>query len=61
MSIKWRNIGTEKPAPFQRCLTKMKHGIIEGTWLEDEECFEGYYFRDITWMSAWWVPIEEIE
>lgn len=61
MSINWRNMKTEKPAPFQRCLTRMNNGIIEGTWLENEDCFDGYYFRYIQWEAQWWVPIEEVE
>ena len=60
MIIKWRDIETEKPAPFQQCLTKMKHGIIEGTRLEDEDSFEGYYFRNLQWGTRWRVPIEEV-
>lgn len=60
MSINWIELNDKKPVEGQRCLTKMKHGIIEGTWNEKDEVFEGYYWRDMEWWASAWAPIEEI-
>jgi hypothetical protein len=59
MSLKWISIRDRKPANEQVCLTKMKHGIIEGVYDAEEENFTGYYWTDIIWNAYAWVPIED--
>lgn len=61
MGLNWRQLELEKPASGQRCLTKMKHGIIEGTFDAEDNDFSAYYWRDMTWYASQWVPIEEVE
>ena len=60
MTLNWRKFNEEKPEGGQACLTKMKHGIIEGTYNIVEDCFEGYYWNDLMWSAYYWVPIEEV-
>lgn len=59
--IEWLNINDIKPEDGQSCLTKMKHGIIEGIYDLEEDEFHGYYFGDIFWRANSWIPIERIE
>jgi hypothetical protein len=50
-----------KPGHYQTCLTKMKHGLISGDYDQDDGCFYGYYWRDMSWWATHWVPIEEVD
>jgi hypothetical protein len=59
--MNWRDFNEEKPYDGQECLTKMKHGIIEGRYEADEKCFYGYYWQEMEWWATHWVPIEEVE
>lgn len=61
MGLNWRNFDVEKPADGQACLTKMKHGIIEGQYDAEDMTFGQYYWRDMEWWATEWVPIEEAE
>ena len=60
MSLNWIKMQDRKPENDQVCLTKMKHGIIQGRYDEEEGVFTGYYWRDIEWDAYEWVPIEEV-
>jgi|DEB0MinimDraft_6_1074348.scaffolds.fasta_scaffold359557_1 hypothetical protein len=53
----WRKISEEKPDPDTEVLTRMKHGMISGFYEPEEDQFTGYYFQDISWYAAEWVPI----
>ena len=59
--INWHNINEEKPVDGQRCLTKMKHGIISRDYDKETNSFGGYYWRGMEWYATHWVDIEEIE
>lgn len=59
--LKWRSIKDSKPQDEQQCLTKMKHGIIEGNYSAEDDSFTGYYWHDMEWYAYYWVPIEEAE
>ena len=63
--LNWISMKDKKKRPEigQRCLTKMKHGIIEGTYelMDGEEGFYGYYWREMQWYASHWLPIEEAE
>lgn len=61
MSLNWRNMNNEKPEDGQNCLTKMKHGLIQGYYDAADNDFSGYYWRDMYWWAEAWVPIEEVE
>ena len=60
MGLNWRKSAVEKPADGQACLTKMKHGIIQGNYDAEEDCWGEYYWRDMEWDADEWVPIEEV-
>ena len=47
--LKWRDIKKEIPKNGEDCLTKMKHGIIQGMYNEDSNTFTQYYCRDMEW------------
>ena len=55
----WISMKDRTPELGQRCLTKMKHGIIEGEFIcEDNELgFRGYYWRDLAWYASHWKPL----
>jgi hypothetical protein len=59
--LNWRDMSIEKPADGQRCLTKMKHGLISGDYDANDDSFGGYYSRGMEWWASHWVPIEEAE
>ena len=59
--MNWRKISEEKPEDKQECLTNMKHGLIQGTFIAEEGYFEGYYFTTFYWYAEEWLPIEECE
>ncbi len=59
--MKFRSMKEEQPEDGQPCLTRMKHGIIEGTYFAKEDVFRGYYFGDLEWIAYEWLPIEEFE
>lgn len=59
MGMNWRNISEEKPIDGQDCLTKMKHGILQGQYSAKYDLFEGYYWTDMEWFAPEWVPVEE--
>jgi len=61
MAINWRELDNEKPADGQDCITKMKHGIIQGTYCEKDGAFGAYYWRYMEWYASAWAPIEEAE
>lgn len=61
MSIKWIKMEDRKPEDEQDCLTKMKHGMIQGRYDAEDESFKGYYWRDMEWSARAWIPIEEVE
>lgn len=61
MAIRWRGIDNEKPSDGQDCITKMKHGIIQGTYSEKDETFGAYYWRDMEWYASEWAPIEDVD
>jgi len=58
--LNWRNIIDKKPEDGQSCLTRMKHGIIEGVYDAKENSFSGYYWTDLEWYGHEWVPSEEV-
>lgn len=57
----WIDMKTKQPEDGQRCLTKMKHGIIAGHYNSKEEGFEGYYWTTLGWCATHWLPIEQAE
>lgn len=59
--MKWRKFEDEKPEDGQECLTKMKHGLISGSYDAEEQAFTGYYWREMEWWATHWVPIEEAD
>lgn len=59
MAIEWIKITDQKPKHCQDCITKMKHGVIQGEYDSKEGTFSHYYFGDITWYAQEWAPIEE--
>ena len=62
MSVRWRKLSEEKPAPDVECLTQMKHGYLSGYYQPDGEGdFTGYYFGDIVWNAKLWVPVSELD
>ena len=58
--MKWNNMHDKKPADDQDCLTKMKHGLIQGSYRESDGTFGAYYWRDMEWYATGWIPIEEV-
>lgn len=60
MAIAWRNINEEKPEDGQDCITKMKHGVIQGWWDEEEKVFRRYYWNELEWYGSHWAPAEEV-
>jgi len=63
--MKWIDMKDKKKRPEigQICLTKMKHGIIQGRYEIDDygdEGFTGYYFTEINWYASHWMPIEDV-
>jgi len=59
--MNWIGISKKKPKDGQQCLTKMKHGIIEGAYNAEDGVFEQYYWTDMSWHGDAWVPIEDVE
>lgn len=59
--MNWRSIKESKPDDGQRCLTKMKHGIIEGFYSAEDDTFSKYYWREMDWYATHWIPIEDVE
>ena len=59
MGLNWRPMSESKPADGQQCLTRMKHGIIEGQYCVEDGTFGQYYWRDMEWRAQAWIPIEE--
>lgn len=59
--MNWRLMTEERPEDGQECLTKMKHGIIQGHYDASDGTFTGYYWSDIEWWAKAWMPIEEAE
>lgn len=59
--LNWRSVKDDPPKGGQRCLTKMKHGLITGYWDPESKTFTGYYWRDMEWWATHWVPAEEVE
>ena len=39
----------------------MKHGLISGDYDQDDNTFNGYYWRDMSWWATHWIPIEEVD
>jgi hypothetical protein len=42
-------------------LTKMKHGIISGTWDAEERVCRGYYWHDMEWNPYCFIVLEGSE
>jgi hypothetical protein len=61
MGLQWRNFNEIKPEDGQRCLTKMKHGMIEGAYDAEDGTFRAYYWHDMCWYASDWIPSEEVE
>jgi len=60
--MKWRKISDgQVPRDCQTCLTKSKHGLIEGDYDEHSGEFGGYYWWSFEWAADYWLPIEEVE
>jgi len=60
--MKWRKISDgEIPNDGQPCLTKTKHGLIEGDYDANQGEFTGYYWWSLEWVADYWIPIEEVE
>jgi hypothetical protein len=59
--INWRNIENEEPEHDQKCLVKMKHGIMDGYYDSKNKTFSTYKFTDIDYYGHYWIPITEIE
>lgn len=57
----WISLEDKKPYDNQDCLTKMRHGIIEGSYIKDQNMFHGYYWTDMEWHATEWIPIELVE
>lgn len=60
-AINWRKMSDERPNDEQKCLTQMKHGIIQGYYDAQNDTFCGYYWQDMEWRAGLWVPIEEVQ
>ena len=58
--MNWRDMNEEQPIDGQDCLTKMKHGIIQGQYCKEDKTFNAYYWRSMEWYASEWIPIEEI-
>jgi hypothetical protein len=61
MGITWIDMKSREPKDGQDCITRMKHGIIQGTWDAEERNFGRYYWRDMEWGAWQWAPIESID
>lgn len=59
--VNWRDTKTDPPDEGQECLTQMKHGLISGCYDFEKKTFHGYYWHDMEWFAAKWVPVEELK
>ncbi len=59
-NTEWILMSDKKPEDEQNCLTKMKHGIIEGYYNAEENIFHGYYWTTLEWHATEWLPIEQV-
>lgn len=59
--LTWRNIFVQEPNDGERCLTKCKHGIIEGEYDKTDGVFCSYYWRDMVWSASEYIPLSEIQ
>lgn len=57
--MKWRDTDDEPPEDGQKCITKCKHGIIEGTYSAKDDYFEGYFAVSLSWGASRWIPSSE--
>lgn len=60
MGLNWIKMRDRKPKNGQVCLTKMKHGIIQGFYDKRYDNFGDYYGQDMEWHAHEWVPIEDV-
>lgn len=55
----WYKLSEYLPPEGVPVLTDMKHGLIQGVYDSEEECFTGYYWSDMQWYSGRWMYVPE--